>query len=164
MHRPALLSLVCAASLAWSCSRGTPAAPAFDAGTVVHPPIPQDSSNCRGAQASPSADQPVQANVPPPPALTIPADLALETLAAVPSARELAALPNGDLLVATLDQYVYLVPRAEEVGASAAPIVFAELPDPPAQGIVFAPSSCTVYVATPTAIYAMAYRDGQTHA
>jgi glucose/arabinose dehydrogenase len=140
------------------------AAPAFDAGTVVHPPIPQDSSKCRGAQASPSADQPVQGSVPPPPALTVPADLVLETLAAVPSARELAALPNGDLLVATLDQHVYIVPRAEEAGASAAPILFAELPDLPAQGIVFAPSSCTIYVATPTAIYAMAYRDGQTHA
>jgi glucose/arabinose dehydrogenase len=82
----------------------------------------------------------------------------------VRSARELAALPNGDLLVATGYKEVYLIPRAEGTGAAGTPIVFAKMPDAPAQGIVFVASSCTVYVATPTAVYAFSYADGQTSA
>jgi glucose/arabinose dehydrogenase len=149
---------------ALSCSRGSSTPPLHDAGAVVHPPLGGDPTVCRGASASPSADAAPQTTVTAPPALTLPADLALETLASVPSARELAALPNGDLLVATEGSVVYLVPRAEEAGLAGAPLAFATLPDGPAQGILFAPSSCTVYVATSSAIYALPYVDGQTSA
>ncbi|MEO7112084.1 MAG: hypothetical protein ABI183_16695, partial [Polyangiaceae bacterium] len=49
-------------------------------------------------------------SLPNPPALTVMSGFKLEMLAQVGSARELAALPNGDLLVATDDTSVYLVP------------------------------------------------------
>ena len=155
---------VVVAPLLAACSRGSSTPALYDAGAVVHPTLGTDPTLCRGASASPSADAAAQTSVAAPPALRLPADLALETLASVPSARELAALPNGDLLVATEGTVVYLVPHAEEAGLSGAPIAFAKLPDGPAQGIVFAASSCTVYVATPSAIYAMPYVDGQTSA
>jgi glucose/arabinose dehydrogenase len=98
------------------------------------------------------------------PALTVPAGFKLEWLAAVSGARELAALPNGDLLVATSGSSVFLVANAEASGAANAAVAFTTVPDPLAQGVAFDPSSCTIYVGGSGGIYSMSYVDAQRSA
>jgi glucose/arabinose dehydrogenase len=103
-------------------------------------------------------------NLPAPPAVTLPTGFAIETIAAISQARELAALPNGDLLVGTQGLNVVLVPNADSTAAPGAPVTFATTSDGPAQGVAFDPASCTVFVATTSSVYAMAYADAQTTA
>jgi glucose/arabinose dehydrogenase len=122
---------------------------------------PPGATDCSGAVGSVSSPGPTP---PAAPALTLANGFRLETLASIGDPRELAALPNGDLLVATSGDTVYIVPDAEAGGAAGATRTFASFPDSPAQGITFVRSSCTVYVATQHGIYAMAYRDGQLQA
>lgn len=98
------------------------------------------------------------------PAFTVRAGLRLEVIAEVSSPRQLAALPNGDLLVGTLDTTVYVVPNADSTSAPGAPVVFTRISDEPAQGVAFDASSCTIYVGGKHGIYAMAYTDGQLSA
>src|SRR5262249_49435769 len=88
----------------------------------------------------------------------------LETLASISGARELAALPNGDLLVGTNGSNVYLVPNAEAADRAGAPVVFASIDDDPANGVAFDRTSCTVYVSGNKGIYAMGYAGAQTSA
>ena len=96
--------------------------------------------------------------------LTLPAGFAIETIATIGQARELAALPNGDLLVGTAGNDVYLVPAAEADGAAGKPVKFASIPDAPVQGVAFAAATCTVYVATQHGVYLAEYTDGMTSA
>ncbi|MDP9000869.1 MAG: hypothetical protein M3O46_12240 [Myxococcota bacterium] len=102
-----------------------------------------------------------QAILPATPALTVPPGFTIQAIATVSQARQLAALPNGDLLVGTMGGAVYLVPNAEANGAPGAPVTFATMPEGPAQGVTFAPSSCTIYVGTGAGIYAIPYADAQ---
>jgi glucose/arabinose dehydrogenase len=87
--------------------------------------------------------------------------LTIEIIGTADNARQLAALPNGDLLVATNDNRIWIFPNAEQDGAAGTPSVFATLPESPAQGITFVPNSCTIYVGTRHHVYAMTYSDGQ---
>ena len=105
-------------------------------------PSPQQ---CNGSTATTSTTgmTPVTA-----PGLSPPSGFVMETVAAVGSARELAALPNGDLLVATGDNDVWLVPDAEADGAAGKPVKFASISDAPVQGVAFAAATCTVYIAS----------------
>jgi len=103
-------------------------------------------------------------SLPKPPALTLAAGFTIEVIASVASARQLVALPNGDLLVSTKGSDVWIVPNAEASGAAAAPILFTSGPDVPVQGIAFQPETCTVAIASQHSIYAIAYSDGQTSA
>ncbi len=80
---------------------------------------------------------------------------AVEGIARVDGARELASLPNGDLLVATSGRDVYVVPNAE--GPPGTTEVFATLDDDFASGISYAPARQTIYVATEHHIYAIPY-------
>jgi glucose/arabinose dehydrogenase len=118
-------------------------------------------SPCSGAVHSVSPVGPTQ---PAPTGLTVPTGFAIETLAAIGAARQLAALPNGDLLVATSGGTVYLVPNAEADGLADKPVTFASIPDTPAQGIAFDAATCTVYVGAQHGVYAMKYVDGQLSA
>jgi len=88
--------------------------------------------------------------------LRVPSGFLIETIASVPAARELAALPNGSLIVGTLGRDVYLVPDAEGRVGSAQ--VFATLDDDLAAGVAFAPSGSEIYVATTNHVWAIAYR------
>jgi glucose/arabinose dehydrogenase len=118
-------------------------------------------STCRGAVHSPAAAALSLPSV----ALTVPSGFGLETIAQVDSARELVALPNGDLLVATGDKSIYLVPNADVNDVSpGAPVVFTTIDDAPVQGVAFDSSSCTVYASSQSGIYAMKYADGQRSA
>ncbi len=78
--------------------------------------------------------------------LQVPEGLTIETIASIGGARELAALPNGDLIVGTDGSNVYIVPDAE--GAAAAPQVFAAIDDSLADGVAFTAVRCEIYVAT----------------
>jgi glucose/arabinose dehydrogenase len=156
------------------------AAPDDDSGPAVAPPAAVDASFDASFDAG--VDAGVDATVPsacsgaglstvtpgpaPPQAgaFTVATGFTLETIAAVNGARELAALPNGDLLVATSGSGLYLVPGAEASGRAGKPVVFATLPDSPAQGVTFVASSCLVYVGAQHGIYAMAYVDKQASA
>ncbi len=89
------------------------------------------------------------------PDLRVPAGFSIETIARVGGARELAALPNGDLLVGTEGSQLYIVPDAE--GNAGSPRVFARFDDDRAAGVAFAPSRHEIYVATMHHVYAIAY-------
>ncbi len=84
----------------------------------------------------------------------------LKVIASVPSARELAALPNGDLLIGTRGREVYIVPDAESAGAPPPATVFITLPDAPAQGVALSADHSTVYVTTEFGVYKIPYHSG----
>jgi glucose/arabinose dehydrogenase len=98
------------------------------------------------------------------PALTLPSGFAIEVIATVPAARQLAALPNGDLLVGTSGTDVWLVPNAEASGAADAPVVFTSVDDAPVQGLAFLAETCTIAVGAQHGVYTAAYADAQTTA
>ena len=110
---------------------------------------------CGGGASAPATGP---ADIP----FTLPAGFAASTIASVPSARELAALPNGDLLVGTTGAQLYLVPNAESTGAAGAPHVFLSLPtgDGPANGVALSPDGSAIYVATEYHVYRVAYHGG----
>jgi glucose/arabinose dehydrogenase len=89
------------------------------------------------------------------PDLRVPAGFSIEIIARVGGARELAALPNGDLLVGTEGSELYIVPDGE--GNAGSPRVFARFDDDRAAGVTFAPSRHEIYVATMHHVYAIAY-------
>jgi glucose/arabinose dehydrogenase len=80
-------------------------------------------------------------------------------VASVPAARELAFLPNGDLLVGTYGSDVYLVPDAEAAGMPGAPVKFIHMADSPAQGVAVGPNGF-VYVATQYGLWKVPYTPG----
>ena len=113
--------------------------------------------HCSGATPSAASTGPAPVPVT---SLTVPAGFHIEIIAHVTGARELAALPNGDLIVGTGGTQLTIVPHAESATAAGAPSVFATLNDTPASGVTFAQSNCTVYAGTQFGVYAIPYRDG----
>jgi len=105
---------------------------------------------------------PTAAPTPPPVVaqLHVPAGFVANVIATVGSARELAALPNGDLLVGTGGSSVAIVPNADGPGLAGNPATFANLPDSPAQGVAFGDGF--VFVATQYGVYRSAYTTGMT--
>jgi glucose/arabinose dehydrogenase len=81
------------------------------------------------------------------------------TIASIAGARELAALPNGDLLVGTQGSSIYIIPNAEGAGAAGAPAVFATLSEDSATSVAYAPDGA-VYAATNTTIWKIPYTAG----
>lgn len=118
--------------------------------------------------AGPAAPQPTATPtptpVPGPPAppanasLRVPTGFIVSAVAAVGGARELAALPNGDLIVGTAGASIVIVPNAESAGAASAPLTFATLPEGPAQGVAF--GSGFVFVSTQHGVYRIPYVTG----
>jgi len=112
-----------------------------------------------GAAPSPTAS----AGSPAPttnPAIQVASGFVSNTIASVPSARQLAALPNGDLLVATSGTQIYIVPNAESAGASGAASAFITLPDSPAQGVALSADGQSIYAATQHGVYKIPYHTG----
>jgi glucose/arabinose dehydrogenase len=93
-------------------------------------------------------------------ALHVPSGFSASVIASIGGARELAALPNGDLLVATNGTTVYLIPGAENAGIASNPVTFANLPqsDSPEQGIAF--GGGYVFVAAQYGVYRAQYTTG----
>jgi glucose/arabinose dehydrogenase len=97
-------------------------------------------------------------------ALSVPSGFHIEKIAGIGSPRELAALPNGDLLVGTLGQQIYIVPGAERAGAAGTPQVFATVDDARAAGIAFSASRCEIFVGTTGGIWSIPYKTGDRRA
>jgi glucose/arabinose dehydrogenase len=87
--------------------------------------------------------------------LTVPAGFGILTVASVSGARELVALPNGDLIAGTRGSDVVLVAGAE--GASPVTRVLLRLPDPPASGVAYSQRRGELFVGTENAVYAVRY-------
>jgi len=81
---------------------------------------------------------------------------ALEVIAHVPAERELAATPNGDLLVGTGGRNVYIVPDAD--GTPQAPRVFVSLADYAAAGVGL--GSNALYVGSHSGVWRIPYTTG----
>ena len=78
--------------------------------------------------------------------LRAPKGFVVEQIARIDGARELAPLPNGDLLVGTNGSDVYIVADAE--AKPARPEVFATFDDAHAAGIAYSAQRSEIYVAT----------------
>lgn len=119
-----------------------------------------------GAPATPTpaptaSPVPTATPVPAPPAdpaLHVPSGFIVSKIASVSAARELAALPNGDLIVGTSGSSVVIVPNAESPGAAGAPARFATIPDSPAQGVAY--GGGFVFVAAQHGVYRIPYASG----
>jgi len=91
--------------------------------------------------------------------LHLPPGFTGEVVASVHGARELAALPNGDLLVGTEGHTIAIVPHAENPGAAGEPKTFVELGEGPAAGVALGPDGA-VYAATDHFVWRIAYHAG----
>lgn len=95
--------------------------------------------------------------------LTVPAGFRVEIAARVPGARELAVLPDGDLIVGTHDADVYIVPDAE-AATPAQPSVYATAPEGAAAGVAYSQRTSEIYIATEHAVFATRYAPGRRQA
>jgi len=91
----------------------------------------------------------------------VPSGFDIQTIAHVPHARELAALPNGDLLIATSGTDVVLLPLSR---GSARPATFATVDDPPVSGIAFSSTQHAIYLGGRNGVYRVPYRNGDERA
>jgi len=90
--------------------------------------------------------------------LRLPSGFVANVVANVSGARELAALPNGDLLVGTSGTTVAILPNAESAGVASTPATFAAINDAPVQGVAY--GGGFVFVATQHGVYRIVYANG----
>jgi glucose/arabinose dehydrogenase len=164
--------LACALALA-GCSGGggtsaqpvvqqQPPGPGVGPVTPTNPPSPPPTSS--PVPTPQPTGVPTATPVPGPsaqqadPNLHVPTGFIVSKIAQVGGARELAALPNGDLIVGTGGANVAIVPNAESGGAAGAPVTFANIPDAPANGVAY--GSGFVFVATQNGVYRIPYTSG----
>jgi len=88
--------------------------------------------------------------------LHVPDGFQIETIASVPGARELAVLPNGDLIAGSRTSDVYIISDAE--GNPGEPQIFAHLDDDLAAGVAYAAERREIYVGTEHHVWAIQYR------
>ena len=144
---------------------GRPFVPAV-AGIVVCAAL----TGCSGGGSSGPAATSARANaapssVPSPQSgtqLVLPAGFTASIVAHVSGARELAALPNGDLLAGTASASISIVPAADGPGPTGTPGAFATLAESPAEGL--AVGAGAVYAATTTTIWKLPYAAGARNA
>lgn len=92
--------------------------------------------------------------------LTVPSGFAVERIASVPGARELAVAPNGDLFVGTSGSAIYVVPDAEKNPGE--PRKFATFDDRPMAGVFL--DGETLYAGGQFGVYRIPYRTGDREA
>jgi len=80
-------------------------------------------------------------------------------VANVGGARELAALPDGDLLVGTEGRSIAIVPNADGPGVAGPAQTFITLSEGPAASVIYAPNGA-VYAASKTTIWRLPYTTG----
>jgi glucose/arabinose dehydrogenase len=95
--------------------------------------------------------------------LRVPAGFEVTIVANVSRARELAALPNGDLLVGTLGTTIALVPAAEGTGAAKTSVTFATLADDNIASVTYGPDG-NVYAAGNHGVWRIGYTAGAASA
>jgi len=91
--------------------------------------------------------------------LHVPTGFEARVIANVGGARELAALPNGDLIVGTSGTTIAIVPGAENAGVAGSAATFATLDDAPAQGVAY--GGGFVFVASQHGVWRIPYASGQ---
>ncbi len=91
--------------------------------------------------------------------LTFASGFYANVVATVGGARELAALPDGDLLVGTEGRSIAIVPGADGSGVAGAARTFVTLSEGPAASVIYAPNGA-VYAATNTTIWRIPYTAG----
>ena len=137
------------------------------AGSVGGPPTPGATATPAPPTPTPAptaTPQPTATPAPGPTAppanasLHVPSGFIVSAIAHVGGARELAALPNGDLIVGTGGTSVVIVPNAESPGASGAPLTFATLPEGAAQGVAY--GGAFVFATTQHGVYRIPYTTG----
>jgi len=88
--------------------------------------------------------------------LSVPRGFTIDRIAQIDGPRELAALPNGDLIVGTKGSDVYVLPSAE--GRAGLPRVLVHFDDDLAAGVTYVPERSEIVVATEHHVYAIPYR------
>jgi len=83
--------------------------------------------------------------------LTVPSGFSIETIATVPGARQISAMPNGDLLVGTLGTRIYRISNIED--APTAPALFATLPQTRAHSVFYDASTQIIFAASNQHVY-----------
>jgi glucose/arabinose dehydrogenase len=122
-------------------------------------PVPTPSAQPSSGPPAPSPSPPVGPTAPPADArLRVPSGFAAAALAHVAGARELAALPNGDLIVGTSGSSLAIVPGADGPGAAGAPATFVTLSEGPAEGVAY--GGGFVFAATNHAVWRIPYTSG----
>ena len=149
-------ALVVAATIA-GCSGGSGSS--GSSGTV---PVPVPTATLTPSPVPTPSAAPTIAAGPVPAQLVVQGGFYAETIAHVPQARQMAALPNGDLLVGTLANAgtVYIVPGAENAGGAQAASVFATVPDTKAHSVVYSPQAGAIFIATTNHVYKVVYHLG----
>jgi glucose/arabinose dehydrogenase len=94
------------------------------------------------------------------PGLTLPAGFLIETIASVGSAREIAALPNGDLVVGTEGAQIMLVPNAEGTAGTPSAYLSFSSSEAPVQGVAFDAATSTLFIATQKSIFSLPWSAG----
>lgn len=96
----------------------------------------------------------------PPGGLAVPAGLTITLITNVSAAaRELVALPNGDLLVGTEGNTIVIVPGAESATVGT-PHTFTTINDGPDAGIAYSPSQGLLFFGTRHGVYSVPYTSG----
>jgi len=127
---------------------GAPGVGVGQVGATTPTPSPTPTATPNSGPAAPPANAAIHA----------PQGFLVSQIAVVGGARELAALPNGDLIVGTSGGSIAIVPNAESPGAAGTPATFATLPDSPAQGVAYGENF--VFVATQHGVYRIPYTTG----
>jgi glucose/arabinose dehydrogenase len=89
-------------------------------------------------------------------ALSLPSGFS--AVAHVRGARELLTLPNGDMLVGTRGETIYILPNADAPAPEGTPQPFITLPEGPAESVAYAPGA--IYAGTNTTIWKIPYATG----
>jgi glucose/arabinose dehydrogenase len=90
--------------------------------------------------------------------LVLPPGFHGKIVANVGGARELAALPNGDLIVGTTGKSIVIVPNIDGSAETSTPATFATFPEGPAEGVSF--GGGYVFAATEHAVWRIPYATG----
>jgi glucose/arabinose dehydrogenase len=139
------------AGLGLAAVAGAAAVAACSAGTT-QTTVPPSSSPTPTASTSPAPTTDPRIHLAP--------GFVSSTIASIAGARELVALPNGDLVAGTDGSQLYLVPNAESAGAAGTPHVFITLPDKPADGVALSTDGATIFASTEYDVFSIGYHTG----
>jgi glucose/arabinose dehydrogenase len=122
-------------------------------------PTPTPTGSPTSEPAATPTPTPTPTTLPPAAGLAVPAGFSIGVLAKISGARELAFLPNGDLLVGTEGTAIEIVPAADTAGVPGAPTTFYTAAEAPAAGVAFGPDG-NVYFGTQHGIWRLPYHLG----
>jgi glucose/arabinose dehydrogenase len=154
----ALLFAILTVPLTIACSSGGGNANDARAASNAATPTPVP-----GATATPTAAATATSSATNPPAadsrLVFAPGFSANVVGNVGGARELATLPNGDMLIGTGGSTIFLLPNADAATSGGAPAPFITLSEGPAEGVAYGPNGA-IYAATNTTIWKIAYKTG----